>query len=392
MRRSANSSGLTPALTILALSAILLLCIREAHAEEGGPEVRVYHAREKAEQSANDLKLRARGGETVDLKAELFAPESEESPELQPRNSRVNEFRWVVSCAARARSQGCKEEELVPEGEALRYKVPATLHDADVEIVVSHGTESAKGALVTIQAGIERPAPGEPGVASADNKKKGEKDRPAVPGQNPKDKDQKEKTRTASPAPESPAKRNGPKSEKFGPSMRSKGDGDTSSGDSSSGSSSSSSSASRKSKSKKSGNDDWSSGRGSFGGGYDDFSYGFGGGGGGGGAKTNARGFNRGEGTTTVVSCTHQYGATGHGRLVCEDPSKKVLRVRAPRGNEQPQKTAKQFPAKTQAAPVKAPPKAQSAPARQTPAPRPAKAAPVAQKRLPSEASLQKNH
>lgn len=347
------------------LTGVVLLALLSpfSRADEPGPaekssraEIRVSPARENSYSRTTKAGV-TRGGETIELKADLFRPENQDgSGELKPTNTPAAEFRWNVQCSRRALAEGCVDGELTAEGEAFRYKAPDQLKDGVVEITVTHATEAqAKDALVSLRVQAERErrdsAPGPRGVSPSRPSSEPTRRRP-------RDHSDDEKPRKGG--------RGGGRNS-FGPSIRSRAE----------------DGGGKKFRPRKSSRgfdarafgDSWDMG---FGGGY-------GGGGRSSSPKTNFRGYNR-DNSAPVVSCSSVPRPGGGGTEVrCEQPAKRDLRVLRVRRRAMPARAQKVAaparihpPKKIQAAPAKAP-------ARKAPAPAPKAQAPAkSATRIPS--------
>lgn len=313
-------------------------------------EVRASLARESSFSRKSEVGV-SRGGEAVELKADLFRPENQDGTgELKATNTPAAEFRWNVRCSPRALTEGCADAELAAEGEAFRYKTPDQLKDGLVEITVTHASDpQAKDAFVTLRVQAERerrnltPGPGRGAAGPQPTRAAPEPTR-----RRPRDDDDEDKsTRRGG--------RGGKSS--FGPSIRSRADDDG--GGSSAGG--------KKSKSRKF---DRGAEERSFG---DSWDMGFGGGGFGGRSsspRTSARGYNR-DNSATVVSCSSLPRPGGGSEVRCEQPRLRELRVR----------TRQQSPAERKAAP---PVKRALAPAARPPAPRPSPPAKAQVRKAPA--------
>lgn len=309
--------------------ATAFACVSTAFSEEaplrepGPAEVRIALAR-GADAPKNETEFFVRrGGEAVDVTADLFvAPENREgSGLLRGTQSLASDFYWEIACNPKAVEEGCAEGEYSADEESFHYSVPEKLAEGIVELRVRHKKrEEAKAAFAKISLKIER----KPKDGPKDGKDPGLSPAPSAPS-GPKGRRSKENSAGRSER-EEPLRIDSSgrvRGLRVKSSRARSGSGGGSYFSSSNRRKSGSRKRSRKSSRSRSGggfSSNWAFGE----------PFGSGSGFGSGRSRaprTNFRGYNR-DYVAPLVTCSQQRKAGGGWELKCEDPSKKVLRVR----------------------------------------------------------------
>lgn len=277
---------------------------------------------------SDEVTFYSRPGDKISLEAALFVKRAakdgkEESEKLEDANAVAADFAWKVLCQE---GNPCKEGSFTEESrKTVSFVVPELQEKESLEIEVTHtaGESKAKAAKITVVNG-ERKREFDAGDEDRKSRKKteglrSEKSAVAADAGRRFDRSHDDDSRRDGKGKDKDKEKDG----KGGKgSFRMNGGGGKSSsadGDSSKGS--------KKSDSKKSFSGDR----------FAEGSFGFGGSvgaGGGGKPQTGMRGYNR-DNITPVVSCARVAKAGGGLEFRCEQPSKKVLRVRRELSPEQ---------------------------------------------------------
>lgn len=270
-------------------------------------EVRIQNPEDK-DDFVSEISLRERPGQSLFLKAGFFQAKEKESGEkealLEDQRLEASDFLWKVVCPPENSEQGCAEEKFTYTKEGVFFLVPDYLKESEslrIEVSLVPGRGKAKNAVLIVTNAAKEDAAEQEGQELSRRRRI---DSAGIAALSPDGADDKQ----------GKSKHRGGRSGGFGGGFSGGGG----------------KSESRKSaKSAESKNRDWaeSSFGSSFGDEYD--SYGSFGGSGSVGAQqaTSARGYNR-DNSTPVVACSHVAKAGGGLELRCEEPGKKVLRVR----------------------------------------------------------------